>query len=232
MPPSGSSEPQSLNAVLTSAARLQELVPGAVLVGGSAAAYHARHRLSFDHDHVVADLADRFETVLDHLEALGDWSTARAQPGKIVLGSLGGIESGIRQLRRTRPLEIDIVDIAGRPLRVPTAVETLRIKAWLALTRNQTRDYLDIAALADRIGLDVAAAALAALDVYYADLYEGDDRVATQVARQLADPRPRDSRVTRELAHYKQLDQRWHDWAAVVAMCRAVAERMVSGPAS
>jgi len=232
VPPSGSSEPQSLNAVLTSAARLQELVPGAVLVGGSAAAYHARHRLSFDHDHVVADLADRFETVLDHLEALGDWSTARAQPGKIVLGSLGGIESGIRQLRRTRPLEIDIVDIAGRPLRVPTAVETLRIKAWLALTRNQTRDYLDIAALADRIGLDVAAAALAALDVYYADLYEGDDRVATQVARQLADPRPRDSRVTRELAHYKQLDQRWHDWAAVVAMCRAVAERMVSGPAS
>jgi hypothetical protein len=43
---------------------------------------------------------------------------------------------------------------------VPTAAETLRIKAWLALVRNQTRDYLDIAALADHIGFDEAAAVL------------------------------------------------------------------------
>ena len=43
---------------------------------------------------------------------------------------------------------------------VPTAAETLRTKAWLALTRNQTRDYLDIAALADHIGFDEAAAVL------------------------------------------------------------------------
>jgi hypothetical protein len=72
--------------VLQSAARLQEIVPDAVLVGGSAAAFHAKHRLSLDHDHVIRDLADRFETILEHLEALADWSTARAQPGKILLG--------------------------------------------------------------------------------------------------------------------------------------------------
>ena len=37
--------------VLESAARLQEVVPDAVLVGGSAAALWANHRSSFDHDH-------------------------------------------------------------------------------------------------------------------------------------------------------------------------------------
>src|SRR5918995_1726671 len=219
-----------LQDVLRSAARLQQIVPDAVLVEGSAAAYHARHRQSLDHGHVIADLDDRFETILDHLESLGDWSTARAQPGKLVLGSLGGIESGIRQLRRRRPLEVQTVDVDGSSLRVPTIEETLRIKAWLALTRNQTRDYLDIAALCDRLGEDESARVLLAIDEYYADLYEGDDRVATQVARQLADPRPRDEAVTRQLDRYRQLDARWHDWNVVVAVCRGVAARMLEVP--
>lgn len=217
----------SLTDVLSSAARLQELVPGAVLVGGSAAAHHAGHRISLDHDHVVPDLADRFDTILDHLEAVGDWSTARAQPGKVILGSLGGIESGIRQLRRTRPLEIEVVEVGGSPLRIPTLVETLRIKAWLALTRNQVRDYLDIVALTDVIGVDVAARSLVDLDAYYADLYEGDGRAATQLARQLADPRPRDAGMIRRLSDYKRLDVRWQDWASVVADARALAARML-----
>ena len=219
-----------LQDVLRSAARLQQIVPDAVLVGGSAAAYYARHRLSLDHGHVIADLDDRFETILDHLESLGDWSTARAQPGKLVLGSLGGIESGIRQLRRRRPLEVQTVDVDGSSLRVPTIEETLRIKAWLALTRNQTRDYLDIAALCDRLGEHESARVLLAIDEYYADLYEGDDRVATQVARQLADPRPRDEAVTRQVDRYRQLDARWHDWNVVVAVCRGVAARMLEVP--
>lgn len=48
-----------LQRVLASAAKLQEVVPEAVLVGGSAAALHAGHRDSFVHDHVLADLVDR-----------------------------------------------------------------------------------------------------------------------------------------------------------------------------
>jgi hypothetical protein len=148
----------SLEDVLEKAAQLQELVPGAVLVGGSAAALHAHHRQSFDHDHVVVDLAERFDTTLQNLEALGDWSMTRAQPGKIILGELGGIETGVRQLLRSRPLETTDIEVRGKRLVVPTAAEILRIKAWLALSRNQTRDYLDIAALADRIGLDEATA--------------------------------------------------------------------------
>jgi hypothetical protein len=217
----------SLEDVLEKAAQLQQLVPGAVLVGGSAAALHAHHRQSFDHDHVVADLAERFDAILENLEALGDWSMTRAQPGKIILGELGGIETGVRQLLRGRPLETTEIEVRGKPLVVPSAAEILRIKAWLALTRNQTRDYLDIAALADRIGLDDAASVLAGIDAYYADINGRPEAVATQLVRQLADPRPRDAEVTTQLSSYKALDPRWHDWSAVKAVLADLAERMV-----
>ncbi len=218
----------TLEEVLAKAAELQALVPGAVLVGGAAAALHAGHRHTFDDDHVIADLHDRFDTILEHLDALGDWSLARAQAGKVILGSLGGIESGIRQLIRRQPLETMTVDVDGHPLVVPTVEETLRIKAWLAVTRNQTRDYLDIAALADRTGVTDAATILARIDDYYADINRRPDAVATQVVRQLAEPRPRDERTTRELAHYKGLDPRWHDWAEVRRVLAAVAEAMLT----
>ena len=216
----------SLEDVLEKAAQLQELVPGAVLVGGSAAALYAHHRQSFDHDHVVADLAERFDTILEHLEALGDWSMTRAQPGKIILGELGGIETGVRQLLRSRPLESAEIEVRGKRLVIPTAAEILRIKAWLALSRNQTRDYLDIAALAERIGLDEAATVLRDIDAYYADINTRPEAVATQLVRQLADPRPRDADVTTQLASYKELDQRWHDWSTVKTVLADLAERM------
>lgn len=216
----------SLQDVLEKAAQLQELVPGAVLVGGSAAALYAHHRESHDHDHVVSDLAERFDSILENLEALGDWSTARVQPGKIILGELGGIETGVRQLLRSRPLESVEIQVQGKPLLVPTAAEILRIKAWLALSRNQTRDYLDIAAIADSMGLDEAAEVLGGIDDYYADVNRRPETVATQLVRQLADPRPRDVEVTTQLANYKALDPRWHDWSMVKAVLADLAERM------
>jgi len=212
--------------VLDKAADLQALVPGAILEGGSAAALYAHHRESQDHDHVVADLADRFDSVLENLEAVGDWSTAKVQPGKIILGELGGIETGVRQLLRSRPLETAEIEVRGRRLLVPTAEEILRIKAWLALTRNQTRDYLDIAALADRIGLDGAASVLRGIDDYYADINRRPEAVATQLARQLADPQPRDAEVTTRLSDYRGLAPRWQDWAQVRAVLGDLADRM------
>lgn len=222
-------EPVSLDAVLEGAARLQELVPGAVLVGDSAAAYHADHRLSFDHDHVVVDLAARYDSVLSTLEALDDWSTARLAGGKLILGELGGIETGIRQMVRRRPLEVEEVPLGNRVLRVPTLDEILRIKAWLVVTRNRTRDYLDAAALSDRIGAVSAGRMLARMDEFYAEVNRRPEAVATQVTRQFADPAPKDPSVISGLASYKQLDPRWHDWAAVVATLREVAVAMVGG---
>ncbi|MGQ0465998.1 MAG: hypothetical protein ACT4QG_11825 [Sporichthyaceae bacterium] len=220
-----------LQAVLRSAARLQELVPDAVLVGGSAAAWHAHHRDSFDHDHVVADLQDRFDLVLEALESERDWVTNRVTPGKIILGELGGIETGVRQMIRRRPLETTTVELpgAGRVV-VPTAAETLRVKAFLIVRRNRTRDYLDVAALAEFLGIEPAGAVLAGVDAYYADQHGDGDGVASQLARQLAQPAPRDHSVTRELEHYRNLDPRWHDWTTVVAACRALAVAMTKQP--
>jgi len=218
----------TLARVLTSASRLQEIVPDAVLVGGSAAALYAGHRESSDHDHVVSDLAERFDTVLEAIESTEGWVTNRVVPGKIILGSLGDIEAGVRQLRRKTPLETTRVELPnGGSVVVPTLAETLRVKAFLLVSRNQTRDYLDTAALADRTGIDKAARVLAGMDRYYADQHEGGDGVATQCARQLADPRPADSQVTRELDHYKGLEPRWQDWSQTVVVCQQIADRML-----
>lgn len=83
--------------VLSAATRLQAIIPQAVLVGGTAAAvHHAGHRLSRDADHVVADLRGRFEAVLAQLEAVAGWRTARLVRPVMILGSLDGIETGVR----------------------------------------------------------------------------------------------------------------------------------------
>jgi hypothetical protein len=101
--------------VLRSASRLQRLVPDAVLVGDPSAVLYAGHRTSDDHDHAVADLASRFDAVLNALESDPDWVLNRAVPGKILPGSLGGIEVGVRQLIRRRPLETQVVEVPGVP---------------------------------------------------------------------------------------------------------------------
>jgi hypothetical protein len=214
--------------VLESAARLQAVVPDAVLVGGSAAALWASHRTSFDHDHVLTDLNARFDTVLEAIEATDGWVTNRVAPGKLILGELGDIESGIRQLIRSRPLEVTEVELpSGQKLRVPTPEETLRVKGYLIVRRNQVRDYLDVAALSDRYGIPPSAQVLARIDQYYTDQRgPGAQGVATQLARQLADPRPADQRTIRQLHSYKALDARWASWENVTSVCRSLAAEM------
>lgn len=91
--------------VLSSAARLQRILPDAVLVGGTASAIHAEHRFSRDADHVLTDLRHRFDEVLAELESVAGWKTARVQRPVQILGSLDGIETGVRQLIRDEPLE-------------------------------------------------------------------------------------------------------------------------------
>ncbi|NQW72119.1 MAG: hypothetical protein HQ453_05260, partial [Actinobacteria bacterium] len=116
-----------LDQVLKSAARLQELVPDAVLVGGSAAALHAGHRESFDHDHVLMNLDERYSQVLDAVEASDGWATSvrASRPPMTILGSLDGIAAGLRNLRRSRPLETIRVEVApGQFVTAPTAEES------------------------------------------------------------------------------------------------------------
>lgn len=223
------SEQPVLARVLESAAHLQQVVPDAVLVGGSAAAFYAGHRQSFDHDHVVSDLADRYADVVEAVEATEGWATSvrASSPPLTLLGALDGVEAGLRQLRRTRPLEVEVVDVGGYELRVPTLVECLRIKAYLVVQRNQVRDYLDVVALADRLGSDAAVATVCGIDVYYADRSGEGDSVRTVLVQRLSEPDPRDVRVTRQLASYKGLAARWQDWGAVVEACQMLADAVV-----
>jgi hypothetical protein len=217
----------SLQEVLEAAARLQELVSDAVLVGGTAAALHAHHRESLDDDHVIADLKSRFDDVLRALEETDGWVTARVQRPVLILGRLDGVETGIRNLIRRRPLEVEEIAVVNRSLRVPTLEEITRIKAWLCLIRNATRDYLDFAALSDRLGTDEAAAVALGIDDYYEDQQgAGGRRIATQVARQLADPRPDDLSEV-DLRAYRRLEPRWQAWETVADTCRMVAVRML-----
>jgi hypothetical protein len=216
-------------ALMESAAHLQRLVPEGVMVGGAAAILYADHRESRDHDHVVADLADRFEMVLEAVEGDEGWATNRVTPGKVILGNLDGIEAGVRQMIRKMPLEVTAVSVpSGGKVTVPTTEETLRIKAFLIVRRNQTRDYLDLAALSEHMGVDRAAETLARIDDYYADQHDAGDGIASQLVRQLSDPLPADKSVIDQLSSYRRLQRRWTDWDAVTEVLAAVAARMVN----
>lgn len=217
-----------LHRVIASAARLQQAVPDAVLVGGSAAALYARHRDSFDHDHVLEELSSRYEQILEAVEATEGWVTSvrASRPPFTLMGSLGGVEAGLRQMRRTRPLELVEIEIPNiGSLRVPTDAEMLRIKAYLVVQRNQVRDYLDTVALSEVV--EDAPPVLAGIDAYYDDRSGEADSVLTALIQRLSEPNPRDREVTRELSAYKGLDRRWHAWTDVVAACERLADAIV-----
>lgn len=184
----------------------------AVRVGGTASAVHASHRFSRDADHVLPDLRARFDAVLAELETVAGWKTARVQRPVQILGRLDGIETGVRQLIRAAPLETEQIELKGTRLTVPTLAEMLRIKAVLVLKRNATRDYLDVAALADRLGDDGAAQALRPFDALYPQV--SGESPLQQLHVQLAAPLPYDLEET-DLAEYKHLVARWRDWDAV-----------------
>jgi len=206
--------------VLSSAARLQQIIPDAVLVGGTAAAMHAHHRFSRDADHIVVDLEHRFDEILAELEAVAGWQTSRVRRPVLILGSLDGIETGIRQLIRKRPLETVRERHGNVDITVPTAREILRIKGVLILKRNATRDYLDFIALAVHIGDHAVTEALISFD----DLYPQENGASAlqQLQVQLANPMPYDIDETR-LTEYKNLAPEWHDWSHVKAAAARLA---------
>ncbi len=155
--------------ILTAVAHLQELLPDAVLVGGTATAIHAEHRLSTDADHVLRDLSTRFDDVLTQLESVAGWNTARIRRPLQIRGSLDGIETGVRQLLRDEALATEQVSVRNHLITVPTKAEVLRIKAVLILKRNATRDYIDFVAMHDQLGMK---GTLAAMDLSQTDLGE------------------------------------------------------------
>jgi hypothetical protein len=205
---------------LSSAARLQQILPDAVLVGGTASAVYASHRVSVDADHVLTDLKARFDEVLAELESVAGWKTARVQRPVQILDSLNGILTGVRQLIRAEPLETAAVTVGDATVTLPTEAEMLRIKGVLILKRNATRDYVDFVALADHLGEDATVAALQDLDRLYPQ--DNGESPLQQLEVQLANPIPYDLDNV-NLAEYKQLTPALHDWEEVKRRCCDVA---------
>jgi hypothetical protein len=217
----------SWETLLAHAAALQTRVPGAVLVGGTAAAVHAKHRYSLDHDHVVANLARNYDATVSALESIVGWRTHRRVKGKLVLGRIGGIDVGVRNLRRAAPLDtISIPGPKGAALVIPTVAEMLRIKAFLVVDRNATRDYLDVAALSHHLGVAKSVAALATMNELYADFAgEGGDMLMSLVVG-LSAPTPYDLGEV-NLIEYKGIVAPWSSWNAVEKQCAKLAAGLV-----
>ncbi|HCU25000.1 MAG TPA: hypothetical protein DF383_08285 [Deltaproteobacteria bacterium] len=186
----------------------QSRFPESVLAGGTAAALHARHRVSTDADYVLTDLKKRFSEILKQVEREAGWRTKRLEPPVLILGDFEGVRTGIRQLIRSEPLETTRV----RGLRIPTTEEMLRIKAYLIVRRNATRDFIDFIALFEHLGVKGSQEALASLDRLYPQ--EGENSITQQLALQLSEPKPWDLSQT-DLSRYKGLREPYTDWREI-----------------
>lgn len=205
--------------LLAAERHLQSLVPGSVLVGGTAAALHAQHRVSLDGDHVLEDLRERFDQVLADLESVAGWRTERTHRPVLILGQLDGNLTGLRQLRRTRPLDTEVIE----GLRVPTLAEMTRIKAWLLATRYTVRDYLDVVVLLERLGEEKAAEAFREFDTTYEQA--NDSSPLAEVVERLRAARPLDL-ATIDLSSYRNLTPPWNDWGHLTIRARRWASAL------
>mgnify|MGYP007080472276 CR=1 FL=1 len=216
--------------ILRAGVQAQRLVPGAVCVGGTAAALYAGHRVSLDTDHLLTELRDHFEDVRARLEAQPGWKTARVNPPVLILGSIGGVEVGFRQLKRSLPLETQTWLTEAGPLVVPTLDEMLGMKAFLAYDRNATRDYLDFAALTECASPPTVLDALLKLDARYGALQTAS--VGLEVAKALCAAAPFDLDES-ELPRYKELTEKWHRWETTRTICQRfgvlLGEALVQG---
>jgi len=200
----------------------QKHFPECILVGGTAAALHAGHRLSLDADHVFPELKKYFSEMLKKVEQESGWSTKKIEPPVLILGHFQGVRTGIRQLIRMKPLETTMI----RGLKIPTQEEILRIKAYLIVKRNTTRDFIDFIALFDHLGTSQATRALSSLDTCYPQ--ESGTSITQQLVVQLAEPKPWDLSQT-DLKNYKSLKDVYADWKEIERRALAASQKIMQG---
>ena len=216
--------------LLAHAAILQAKVPSAILVGGTAAALHAGHRISFDHDHVLKDLVTHYDKANAALESIAGWRTKRRIRGKLVLGEIDGIDAGLRNQRRSAPLETTSLEApGGRRLKLPTIEEMLRIKTFLVVERNATRDYLDVAALSHHVGTAGSVRAIERMRQLYAEFAGEAGDIMISIIVKLGAPDPYDLTEV-DLTEYKGIIPPWNDWGAVEKQCRSLAIAILREP--
>ena len=126
-------------------------------------------------------------------------------------------------MERSSPVETTNVQLpTGDRLQIPTGAETLRLKSYLIMCRNSTRDYAEFADLVESMETRTAALVLAGMDRYYCGQHSRKQWVATQLVRRLADPQPSDEHDTRTSGPQAEAD-----WAKVRERCLSVAVAML-----
>ncbi len=140
-------------------------------------------------------------------------------------------DEGRPVLERISPMETTNVLLpTGDRLQIPTGAETLRLKSFLILQRNDAHDYREFAELVDSMDPETAAEVLAGMDRYYsgqpARPHRADARtshwVATQLVRRLAEPAPNDGPDIAAAGADGEAE-----WARVRQRCLAVAVAML-----
>ncbi len=125
--------------------------------------------------------------------------------------------------QRRSPVETTHVQLAtGDRLQIPTGAETLRLKGYLIMCRNSSRDFSEFAELVDTMEPGTAAVVLGGMDRYYACQPRGRHWIASQLVRRLADPHPSDI----DEDHWSDSDQQT-DWEKVRQRCLSVAVAML-----
>ena len=179
---------------------------------------------------MITSSKKNYDAAIRALESIAGWHTHRRVKGKMVLGNVNKIAAGLRNQRRSAPLETtEVVVQGGRRLRLPTIEETLRIKTFLVVDRNATRDYLDVAALSHHIGLAKSAAALERMNELYAEFKDEAGDLLTAVVVKLSLPDPYDL-TDIDLSEYKGIVAPWNNWRAVQAQCASLAAALVASP--
>jgi RND superfamily putative drug exporter len=125
--------------------------------------------------------------------------------------------------QRRSPVETTHVQLpTGDRLQVPTGAEALRLKGYLIMCRNSSRDYADFADMVETVEPENAAVVLAGMDRYYCCQAPRRQWIATQLVRRLADPHPSDFSAD-ELS---EPDAK-ADWEDVRQRCLSVAVAML-----
>jgi heme transporter len=126
-------------------------------------------------------------------------------------------------VRRLSPMETTNVQLpTGDRLQIPTGAETLRLKGYLLMCRNTTRDYAEFAELVESMETQTAAVVLTGMDRYYCGQRSKKQWVATQLVRRLADPHPSDEHDASTSGPDAE-----DDWERVRQRCLSVAIAML-----
>ena len=180
-------------------------------------------------------MARKFVGGLSHRNGAGRAGTPRG-PGRCIRSRCGAAGSRSLSTRwkpeaetdhptfeRRSPVETTHVQLpTGDRLQIPTGAETLRLKGYLIMSRNSSRDYAEFAELVDTMEAETAALVLAGMDRYYCCQSPRRQWIATQLVRRLADPHPSDL----DDEHWPGPDAK-ADWEEVRQRCLSVAVAML-----